>query len=64
MTNEEMRMYDYMVESEIATAEELNLAINLVGGRWKDVIEQVLYIRTGYRTLEQMFEAEEEEMEE
>lgn len=61
MTNEEMRMYDYMVETEIATTDELNLARNIMFGSWTEVLETVLFIRTGYRTLEQMFEAEMEE---
>ena len=61
MTREEMNLYDYMVETEIATAEELNLARNLVSGSWMEVLQSVLYIRTGYRTLAQLWEAEEEE---
>lgn len=61
MTNEEMYLYDYMVETGIATAEELNLARNLVGGSWLEVLNSVLYIRTGYRSLDQLFEAEDEE---
>ena len=63
MTNREMEMYDYMVESGIATADELNLARNLVSGSWEEVLTSVLYIRTGYRTLEQLWEAEDEDWE-
>lgn len=61
MTNEEMHYYDYLVESGIATSEELNLARNLVAGSWTEVLNAVLFVRTGYRTLEQYFEAQEEE---
>ena len=61
MTTEEMVMYDQLVDMGIATADELNLARNLVSGSWEDVLTSVLYIRTGYRSIEQMFEAEEEE---
>lgn len=61
MTTEEMVMYDQLVDMSIATAEELNLARNLVSGSWEDVLTSVLYIRTGYHSIEQMFEAEEEE---
>ena len=61
MTTEEMVMYDQLVDMGIATAEELNLARNLVSGSWEDVLTSVLYIRTGYRSIEQMFEDEEEE---
>ena len=60
MTTEEMVMYDQLVDMGIATADELNLARNLVSGSWEDVLTSVLYIRTGYRSIEQMFEAEED----
>lgn len=60
MTREEMWNYDYMVEYGIATAEELNLAFNLIGGPWSKVLESVLFIRKGYRTFEQMFAEDEE----
>ena len=59
MTTEEMVMYDMMVELGIATSEELNLARNLVSGSWKEVLTQVLDIRTGYKSIEQMLEEEE-----
>ena len=60
MTTEEMVMYDQLVDMGIATAEELNLARNLVSGSWEDVLTSILYIRTGYRSIEQMFEEEED----
>ena len=59
MTTEEMVMYDMMVELGVATSEELNLARNLVSGSWKEVPTQVLDIRTGYKSIEQMLEEEE-----
>ena len=59
MTTEEMVMYDMMVELGVATSEELNLARDLVSGSWKDVLSQVLDIRTGYKSIEQMLEEEE-----
>ena len=61
MTQEEMFLYDYMVETEIATAEELNLARNLLSGSWLYVLNSILFVRTGYRSLEQYLDAEEEE---
>ncbi len=60
MTTEEMVMYDMMIELGVATSEELNLARNLVSGSWKEVLTQVLDIRTGYKSIEQMLEEEEE----
>ena len=61
MTQNEIFKYDQMVECGIATAEELNLARNLVDGEWNEVLDRVCYIRTGYRTFEQYIEAEMEE---
>ena len=52
MTTEEMIMYDWMVDMEIATADELNLARNLMAGNWMEVLNAVLFVRTGYRTRE------------
>ena len=60
MTREEMFMYDQMVEIGIATAEELNLARNLMAGTWTDVLTAVLYIRTGYKDLDQLMAEEDE----
>ena len=50
--------WDTMVELGIATDEELGLATALCGTT-KETMQRVLYIRTGYRTLEQMTEEEE-----
>ena len=60
MTQNEMFLYDQMVELEIATVEELNLARNLMAGTWMDVLSAVLYIRTGYRNLDQLMAEEDE----
>ena len=61
MTQNEMMKYDQMVELEIATAEELNLARNLMSGSWNDVLDAVCFVRTGYRTWESFIENEMEE---
>lgn len=61
MTTNEMITYDQIVELGIATAEELNLARNLISGSWTEVMNSVIFIRTGYRSLEQFFEEAEEE---
>ena len=64
MTTEEMIKYDRMIEFGVATAEELNLARNLVNGSWNEVLDSVCNVRTGYRTFEQyeqkLMEEEEE----
>lgn len=56
MTAKEMEMYDMTVEYGIATPEELNLARNLVSGSWEEVINSVIYVRTGYRNFDQYLE--------
>lgn len=61
MTTNEMITYDQIVEYGIATADELNLARNLVTGTWTEVLNAVVYVRTGYRTFEQFIECEMEE---
>lgn len=52
-----MEMWEQMVDLGIATDEEIGLAIALCG-RTIQTLESVLYIRTGYRSLDQMMEEE------
>ena len=61
MTQEEMMKYDEMVEWNVATPEELNLARNLLSGSWNEVLNAVCYVRTGYKTWENFIENEMEE---
>lgn len=61
MTTAEMIMYDQLIDIGIATADELNLARNLIAGEWMEVLQAVLFVRTGYRTIEQMYEEEDYE---
>lgn len=55
-------LWDTMVEYGICTDEELGLAVALCGTNIH-TLEKVLYIRTGYRTLEQLEGELEEEFE-
>ena len=61
MTEKEVYLYDMLVELNIATEEEINLAFNITDMCWFDTLNRVLYARTGYRNLEQYLEEEEEE---
>lgn len=61
MTTEEMIEYDMIVTIGIATSNELNLARAIMSGTWKDVFNTVVYIRTGYRNLQDYIEAEDVE---
>lgn len=55
MTTEMEYYWDEMTELGIATSEELGLATALCGCSI-ETLESVLFIRTGYRTFEQMHE--------
>lgn len=59
MTSKEVLLYDEIVELGIATTEEINLVRCCMDGFWSDVLEAILYARTGYHTLKQMMEEEE-----
>ena len=61
MTKEEEYIYDEVIELGIATAEEINLVKCICGGFWEDVLNDIIYARTGYRSLEQLHESWEEE---
>lgn len=58
MTDNMLFLWDNMTELGIATDEELNLACALCGIT-EETLKRVLYIKTGYRSLEQMWEEEE-----
>ena len=60
MTEKEVYLYDMLVELNIATEEELNLAFNITDMCLFDTLNRVLYASTGYRSLEQYLEEEEE----
>ncbi len=57
MTDREQMLWEQMVELGVATDEELGLATTLCGTT-VETLTRVLYIRTGYRTIEQMLEEE------
>lgn len=60
MDKEEIFLYDELIDLGIATEEEISLVKYCTGGTWKEVLESILYVRTGYRTIEQLFDEEEE----
>ncbi len=53
MNKKECRMYDLIVEMDIATTQEINLVRNLLSGPWTEILNAIVYARTGYNTLEQ-----------
>ena len=50
-------IWDYLVDYEIATEEELKL-ITCINGYNEESLNAVLYARTGYRSIEQIKELE------
>ncbi len=61
MTNKEMEMYDYLVETGHFTSEELNLARCLCNGSWEEILNSAIFARYGLRTYEALLEEEAEE---
>tara|TARA_R100001594_G_scaffold133125_1_gene173653 strand:- start:849 stop:1019 length:171 start_codon:yes stop_codon:yes gene_type:complete len=51
-TNE---IYDYLIEYEIATTEEVNL-VCCINGTNEEALNSILFARTGYRSIEQLQE--------
>ena len=51
------KLWDYLLECEIATQEEINL-VTAINGTNLDSFESILYARTGYRSLEQILDCE------
>lgn len=51
-------LYDYLLETGTCTKDELAL-LTSINGTNIDTLESALYSRTGYRSLEQITEAEE-----
>lgn len=58
MSTEEMITYDRMVDLDIATAQELNLVHDIIGGDWEDTFDAITYERTGYNSFNQYMEYE------
>ena len=61
MTNREAYIYDTLIELEIATEKEISLVRAVANGSWEDILNGILYARTGCRTLEQFFDEDEEQ---
>ena len=58
MTREEEKKYDTVVEYSVATEAELDLVKYIISDSWTEIIDDVIYARTGYRSFEQWAEEE------
>ena len=52
-----MDIWDAIIEHGIATEEELEL-VTAINGYNEDTLNDVIYVRTGYRNIEQLLEEE------
>ena len=57
MNTEQTELYDFLVEEMHATEDEINLVLCL-NGTSMEVLESILYAKTGYRNLNQILESE------
>lgn len=48
---------DFLIETEIATIEEIDLVLK-INGYTIEVLNDILYVRTGYRSVEQLLDEE------
>jgi len=53
MTQEQNELWDYLLETQTATEEEIQL-VTSINGNNIEALESILYCRTGYRSLEQI----------
>ena len=58
MTREEEKKYNTIVEYSVATESELDLVKCITPGSWTEIIDDVIYARTGYNSFEQWAEEE------
>ena len=58
MTREEEKKYDTVIEYEVATESELDLVKCITPGSWTEIIDDIIFARTGYRSFEQWAEEE------
>ena len=58
MGREGEKKYDTVIEYEVATESELDLVKCITPGSWTEIIDDIIFARTGYRSFEQWAEEE------
>lgn len=53
-------IYDYFINYEIATEDEIDL-VTAINGYNEETFNDILYVKTGYRDMEQYLEYEDKE---
>lgn len=51
------KIESFLIDNGIATLEEINL-VSKINGYTIEMLQDILYVRTGYRSLEQIMDAE------
>lgn len=51
------KIESFLIDNGIATTEEINL-VSKINGYTIEMLQDILYVRTGYRSLEQLMDAE------
>ena len=59
MSDKFWELWDFLAAEGIATDNEINLAC-YIGGRSEETLEAVMFLRTGYRNIDQYYMAVEE----
>ena len=59
MSKDTEELYDYLMDCEVATENEISLVCS-INGTNLDSLESILYSRTGYHDLEQIREMDED----
>ena len=60
MSKDTEELYDYLIDYEYATEKEIGLVCSINGTNLES-LESILYSRSGYRSLEQIREMEEDD---
>ena len=60
MSKDTEELYDFLIDYEYATEKEIGLVCSINGTNLES-LESILYVRSGYRSLEQIKEMEEDE---
>lgn len=60
MDKELLKLENYLIDNMIATPEEIDL-VTMINGYSLESLEDILYARTGYRSLDQILGEEEDE---
>ena len=58
MSKDTEELYDFLIDYEYATEKEIGLVCSINGTNLES-LESILYVRSGYRSLEQIKEMEE-----